>query len=413
VTVVGEPIRLTRFSHGAGCACKLSPADLRTVLGLVRGLDTDGSAHPDLLVGLDTSDDAAVYRQRDDLAVVVTTDFFTPIVDDPYDWGRIAATNALSDVYAMGGTPLLALNLVAWPREGLPFELLARVLDGGADVVRDAGAVVGGGHSIDDAEPKYGLAVVGTAHPDRVWRNAGARVGDALVLTKPIGLGVISTAVKRDAATAAIVDDAVRVMTTLNAGARDAALQQGATVHAVTDVTGFGLLGHLREMLVASGVAAEVDAERVPVIDGVRELLARDMVAGGTQRNHAYVNEHVDWRELPLEEQLLLSDAQTSGGLLLAVDPAGVDDLVAALQAHDAPAEAVVGRAVAGRAGDVTIARYGVMGSRASRARLRAAGAAWHPAPPARAGRCGTTRSSGCSGSRTAGPARAPRRCSP
>ena len=169
-------MRLTAFSHGAGCACKLSPADLRTVLGLVRG-SGDGPTDPNLLVGFDTSDDAAVYRLRDDLAIVVTTDFFTPIVDDPYDWGRIAATNALSDVYAMGGTPLLALNLVAWPREGLPFELLARVLDGGADVVRAAGALVAGGHSIDDAEPKYGLAVVGTVDPDRVLTNRGAQRG--------------------------------------------------------------------------------------------------------------------------------------------------------------------------------------------------------------------------------------------
>src|SRR5690242_482452 len=177
-------VRLTAFSHGAGCACKLSPADLRTVLGLVRGLG-DAPEDPNLLVGLDTADDAAVYRLREDLAIVVTTDFFTPIVDDPYDWGRIAATNALSDVYAMGGAPLLALNLVAWPRDGLSFELLARVLDGGADVVRAAGAVIAGGHSIDDPEPKYGLAVVGTVHPDRVLRNKGARPGDALVLTKP------------------------------------------------------------------------------------------------------------------------------------------------------------------------------------------------------------------------------------
>ena len=194
-----DAVRLTAFSHGAGCACKLSPADLRTVLGLVRGFEP--ATDPNLLVGFDTADDAAVYRLRDDLAIVVTTDFFTPIVDDAFDWGRIAATNALSDVYAMGGTPLLALNLVAWPREGLPFELLARVLDGGAEVARAAGCLIAGGHSIDDAEPKYGLAVVGTVDPDGVLTNAGAEPGDALVLTKPIGLGVISTAVKRDAAT--------------------------------------------------------------------------------------------------------------------------------------------------------------------------------------------------------------------
>src|SRR4051795_10119499 len=242
MTLVGDDVRLTALSHGAGCACKLSPADLRTVLGLVRGFEP--ATDPNLLVGFDTADDAAVYRLRDDLAIVVTTDFFTPIVDDAFDWGRIAATNALSDVYAMGAAPLLALNLVAWPREGLPFELLARVLDGGHDVVRAAGALVGGGHSIDDAEPKYGLAVVGTVDPDRVLTNRGAQVGDALVLTKPLGLGVISTALKRDAASPDLVAEAIRVMTTLNADARDAALAVTAgAVHAATDVTGFGPLG--------------------------------------------------------------------------------------------------------------------------------------------------------------------------
>jgi selenide, water dikinase len=352
-----EPVRLTRFSHGAGCACKLSPADLRTVLGLARGLGApvEPAADSDLLVGLDTADDAAVYRLRDDLAVVVTTDFFTPIVDDPYDWGRIAATNALSDVYAMGGAPLLALNLVAWPRETLPFELLARVLDGGADVVRAAGALVGGGHSIDDAEPKYGLAVVGTVHPDRVLTNAGARAGDRLVLTKPIGLGVISTAVKRDTATPELVAEAVRVMTTLNAGARDAALGLGDAVHAATDVTGFGLVGHARELLAASGVAGEIDAAAVPVIGGVRELVADGMVAGGTQRNHAFVSDTTDWGALSQAAQLLLADAQTSGGLLIAVAPDRTDDLVDALGRQEALAAAVVGQCVAGSAGHVTV----------------------------------------------------------
>ncbi len=349
-----EPVRLTRFSHGAGCACKLSPADLRTVLGLVRGLEPAGD--PDLLVGLDTADDAAVYRLRDDLAIVVTTDFFPPIVDDPYDWGRIAAANALSDVYAMGGAPLLALNLVAWPREGLAFELLARVLDGGADVTRAAGALVAGGHSIDDAEPKYGLAVVGTVDPTRVLTNTGARAGDTIVLTKPIGLGVISTALKRDAAPAALVDEAIRVMTCLNAGARDAALEIGDAVHAATDVTGFGLLGHLRELAVGSAVGVEVDAAAVPVIDGVRELLAAGMVAGGTQRNHAFVSPDVDWGSLPESEQLLLADAQTSGGLLLAVAREQAGTLVAALEAHGTLAAAVVGRVVPGARGRITVA---------------------------------------------------------
>jgi selenide, water dikinase len=347
-----EPVRLTRFSHGAGCACKLSPDDLRTVLGLVHGTD---AADPDLLVGFDTADDAAVYRLRNDLALVVTTDFFTPIVDDPYDWGRIAATNALSDVYAMGGAPLLALNLVAWPREGIPFELLARVLDGGADVVRAAGAHVAGGHSIDDAEPKYGLAVVGTVDPARVLTNAGAHAGDVLVLTKPIGLGVISTAVKRDAATPELVAEAIRVMTALNAGARDAALELGGAVHAATDVTGFGFLGHARELLAASGVAGEVDAAAVPVIAGVPELLAGGMVAGGTQRNHAFVSDTTDWGPLAEAEQLLLADAQTSGGMLIAVAADRTGDLIDELVRRDALAAAVVGRCAAGPAGRITV----------------------------------------------------------
>jgi selenide, water dikinase len=344
-------IRLTRFSHGAGCACKLSPAELRTVLGLVRGFGP--STDPDLIVGLDTADDAAVYRLREDLAVVFTADFFTPIVDDPFDFGRVAATNALSDIYAMGAAPLMALNLVGWPRDGLPFELLARILDGGAEAVRGAGAMVVGGHSIDDAEPKYGMAVIGTVDPRRVLTNAGARPGDALVLTKPIGLGVISTALKRDAAPPALLEQAVALMTTLNQGARDAALEVG--VNAATDVTGFGLLGHLREVLVASGLAARIDATRVPVIPGVRELIAAGMVAGGTTRNHAFVSPDVDWAGLAENEQLLLADAQTSGGLLLAVDPARAGALVNALGRHATPAAAVIGHTVEGAPGHIGI----------------------------------------------------------
>jgi selenide, water dikinase len=345
------PTRLTAFSHGAGCACKLSPDDLRTVLGLVHGFGP--SSDPNLLVGFDTADDAAVYRVRDDLALVVTTDFFTPIVDDPFDWGRIAATNALSDVYAMGGAPLLALNLVAWPREGLPFELLARVLDGGASVAAAAGCLIAGGHSIDDAEPKYGLAVVGTVHPDLVLTNAGAQPGDALVLTKPIGLGVISTAVKRDAAAPGIVETAVSVMTTLNAAARDAAVEVG--VHAATDVTGFGLLGHLRELCVGSGVGAAVDAAAVPVIDGVRGLVASGMIAGGTERNHAFVAPDVEFGRLPRSERLLLCDAQTSGGLLLSVRRADAARLVDALAARNTPTAAVIGHVTEEHAGRIHV----------------------------------------------------------
>jgi selenide,water dikinase len=346
-----EPIRLTSFSHGAGCACKLSPADLSTVLSLVRGFEP--VSDPNLLVGFDTADDAAVYRLRDDLAVVVTTDFFTPIVDDAYDWGRIAAANALSDVYAMGGTPLLALNLVAWPRETLPFELLARVLDGGAAVARAAGCLVAGGHSIDDAEPKYGLAVVGTVDPAQVLTNRGAVPGDVLVLTKPIGLGVISTAAKRERATADELARAVTVMTALNAPARDAALEVG--VHAATDVTGFGLLGHLREVCAGSGVGAVVDAAAVPVIDGVRDLLAAGMVAGGTRRNHAFVAPDVDFGDLPEPEQLLLADAQTSGGLLLAVPEDRADRLLAACTAHGTLVAVAVGRIIDAHPGSIRV----------------------------------------------------------
>jgi selenide,water dikinase len=348
-----EPVRLTRFSHGAGCACKLSPDDLRTVLGLVRGFEHH--VDPDLLVGFDTADDAAVYRLRDDLAVVVTTDFFTPIVDDPFDWGRVAATNALSDVYAMGGTPLLALNLVAWPREGLPFELLARVLDGGAEVAAAAGCLVAGGHSIDDAEPKYGMAVVGTVHPDAVLTNAGLRPGDALVLTKPIGVGVITTALKHELAGEDDLRDALEVMTALNAGARDAAVEVG--VHAATDVTGFGLLGHVREMAVASRVGVVIDAGAVPVIGRTRDLLARGMVAGGTRRNHAFVSRDVDYDDLDEPEQLLLADAQTSGGLVLAVAADRADTLVAALHSHGTLAAARIGTATGAHPGRIRVRR--------------------------------------------------------
>jgi selenide,water dikinase len=247
------------------------------------------------------------------------------------------------------------LNLVAWPREGLPFELLARVLDGGAAVASAAKCLIAGGHSIDDAEPKYGMAVVGTVHPDAVLTNAGARVGDVIVLTKPIGLGVVSTAVKREAATPELLAAAVEIMTTLNAGARDAAVEVG--VHAATDVTGFGLLGHLRELCAASGTDVVVDAAAVPVIDGVRALLADGMVAGGTQRNLAFVAPDVDFGDLPESEQLLLADAQTSGGLLLSVAPERAQHLVDACTAHGTPVAAVIGKMTSAGPGRVTIGR--------------------------------------------------------
>lgn len=345
-SVTGPAVRLTQYSHGAGCACKLSPADLRSVLAHAPAL-RQATGDANLLVGLDTGDDAAVYRLDEERALVLTTDFFTPIVDDARDWGRIAAVNALSDVYAMGGTPLLALNLVAWPRDHLPFELLGEVLEGANEVAAEAGCLVVGGHSIDDAEPKFGLAVVGTVHPDHVLTNRGARPGDDLVLTKPLGIGAITTAVKRGIGTAADLAAAVEVMVTPNAGAaaaaREVGIGHGGPVHAGTDVTGFGLLGHLREVTEAAGVGARIESSSVPTIQGALGLLEAGAVAGGTQRNHAWVESHVDWGSTLIAVQHLLADAQTSGGLLLACDPAATDDLLESLARRGALATARIG----------------------------------------------------------------------
>jgi selenide, water dikinase len=308
------PPALTSLSHGAGCGCKLSAADLRPIVaGLPRPSD------PRVLVAADTADDAGVVRLSADLALVQTADFFTPIVDDPYAFGRIAATNALSDVYAMGGVPVSALNLVAYPLETLGPEVLAEILRGGADAVAAAGASVVGGHSIDDPEPKYGLAVTGTVHPDAVLTNAGGAPGDALVLTKPLGAGAVATAIKRGLADDALVARAIEVMTTLNDRAAAAAREAGA--HALTDVTGFGLLGHVHELAAASGLAAEIDAAAVPAIDGVLELLADERaLAGGSRRNRADADTFTTWAPGVSEpRRRLVCDAMTSGGLLAAV----------------------------------------------------------------------------------------------
>ena len=309
---------------------------------------------PRILVDAATRDDAAVFRLSADRAIVATVDFFTPIVDDPYDFGRIAAANAFSDVYAMGGTPLLALNLVGWPRDTLPYELLGDVLRGGGDVARAAGAFVLGGHSIDDPEPKYGMAVVGEVHPDRITTNAGARPGDALVLTKPIGTGVLTTALKRDLLSEAELAPAVTAMTTLNATAARAMLTVG--VHAATDVTGFGLLGHLHSLLEASGAAAEVTAQAVPLLPHARDMAARGAVPGGTQRNLTSIADAVSFA-VGVDEttRVLLCDAQTSGGLLIAVPPDKTEALVTALARAEAPAAAVIGRVVAGPPGRVAV----------------------------------------------------------
>jgi selenide,water dikinase len=288
---------------------------------------------PRALVGHDTRDDAAVYEIAPDTAVVETVDFFTPVVDDPYLFGRIAAANAFSDIWAMGARPLFALNLVGWPVGKLPMDALGEVLRGGAETARLAGAPILGGHSIDDPEPKYGMAVTGLVHPQRVLRNVGARPGDVLLLTKPLGTGIITTAIKRGAAPEALVAAAVEVMVELNRAAGEVLAESGA-VHALTDITGFGLLGHAWEMADGSGVGLRLRLDHVPMIDGVRDLAAAGFVPGGSKANLAWVTEHVRFGprvDAPL--QLVLADAQTNGGLFAAVDPARAAEVFERLRA--------------------------------------------------------------------------------
>ncbi|HXO06878.1 MAG TPA: selenide, water dikinase SelD [Solirubrobacteraceae bacterium] len=333
-------VALTSLSHGAGCGCKLPAASIGPLLA---GIPM--TADPNVLVGFNTSDDAGVYRVRDDLAIVQTVDFFTPIVDDPRDFGRIAACNALSDVYAMGAVPISALNLVAFSIEQLGQAVLAEILRGGAEIAAEAGVAIVGGHSIDDAEPKYGMAVTGIVHPDELLTNAGGQAGDTLVLTKPLGAGAVSTAVKRGLK--APLQEAIDVMTTLNRDASAAA--RAAGTHGMTDVTGFGLLGHLHELALASSCAAEVDAAAVPAIDGVLELLARNdeaAVAGGTRRNRAFAEEFATFAvTVPEERVWLVCDAMTSGGLLAAAAPSDAG-------AIPGPA---IGRLVDGEPGSISV----------------------------------------------------------
>ncbi|MEU4558682.1 selenide, water dikinase SelD [Actinoplanes sp. NPDC023936] len=305
-------VRLTQFAHGGGCACKIPPGELEDVVsGLIGGSAPRGPG--ELLVGLDDGDDAAVVRIAAGTAVVATADFFTPVVDDAYDWGRIAAANALSDVYAMGGTPVVAVNLLGWPREKLPMELAGEVLRGGLDVAREAGCHVAGGHSVDDPEPKYGMAVTGVADPARLMRNDAGRPGMPLTLTKPLGIGVLNS---RHKSTGEVFPQAVAAMTRLNREASEMALASG--VVCATDVTGFGLLGHLHKLARASGVTARIDAAKVPYLDGAREALKDGFVSGGTRRNLDWVRPHLDSGGVAEDELLLLADAQTSGGLLVA-----------------------------------------------------------------------------------------------
>jgi selenide, water dikinase len=345
--------RLTSLSHGAGCACKLSLEELSTVLA-----DVTWPGHEDLLVGHRSGDDAAVWRQDDGRCLVATTDFFTPLVDDPGDWGRIAATNAVSDVYAMGATPRFALNLVGWPRD-LPFDVLREVLDGAAEVATAAGYPVAGGHSIDSTEPLFGQVVIGDVAEDRLLTNAGARPGDVLVLTKALGTGIVTTALKRsepldpgeDSPLASAYRAAVDSMTRLNREAAEVAVEVGA--HAATDVTGFGLLGHLHRLTHASGCGAVVTAGLVPLLDGVEDLLDAGHVPGGTRRNLEQASAYLAG-PLPERTGLLLADAQTSGGLLLSLTPDVADVAVERLVAAGHPA-AAIGEVTEGPAGTIEV----------------------------------------------------------
>lgn len=306
---------MTQYAHGGGCACKIPPGELEEmVAGLAGPVDPAGG----LLVGLDAGDDATAVRLDGQQAVVSTVDFFTPVVDDPFDWGRIAAANALSDVYAMGARPLVAVNLLCWPRDVLPVELAREVLRGGAEVGEQAGCPVTGGHSVDDPEPKYGMAATGVADPDGLLRNDAGRAGVPLSLTKPLGIGVLNT---RHKATGEVFEQAVATMTELNARASAAAVAAG--IRCATDVTGFGLLGHLLKLARASGVSAVLDSTAVSYLDGAREAVRDGYVSGGTRRNLDWVRPEVDLSAVSEQEALLLADAQTSGGLLVAGEVPG------------------------------------------------------------------------------------------
>jgi selenide,water dikinase len=314
-----DVVRLTAFARCAGCAAKMGPGDLAAALAPL-----ERRADPRILVGHETFDDAGIYKLTDDLALVQTVDFFAPIVDDPYDFGRVAATNALSDVFAMGGEPITAMNIVGFPVGQLPLDVLTEILRGGQDAVHLAGAHIVGGHTITDEELKYGLSVTGTVHPDRLLTNAAARPGDVLVLTKAIGTGLLSTAAKRGLLGDAETAELVRSMTTLNATASRAAVALG--LRCATDVTGFGLLGHASHIARASHVTIHIDAAMVPLLPGTRDALAHRATTGGAQRNAEYLEPLVDYGRTTEEMHAILVDPQTSGGLLVAVPPARVDE---------------------------------------------------------------------------------------
>ena len=324
--VDAKDIKLTHFTHGLGCACKLRPQALEKVLSSLPPV-----VDPNVIVGTTTSDDAAVYRLQDGMAVVQTVDFFTPVVDDPYDFGAIAAANSLSDIYAMGGRPIFALSIVGFPEKRLPLEVLQQILKGAHDKAKEAGIGILGGHTVEDNEPKFGLVVTGIIDPDHVLTNDKAKPGDAIILTKPIGLGIISTAVKRGLASDELAEKAMKVMSTLNRAAAEATLKIGA--HACTDVTGFGLLGHLKEMTRASKVDVVIYANKVPVIKEAWDLASAGAVPGGTLSNSDFVADTIEWdKSISQTGRLILCDAQTSGGLIIAVPTDKKDEMLKALK---------------------------------------------------------------------------------
>jgi selenide,water dikinase len=350
-TLMTEPIRLTQLAKRAGCAAKQPPGYLLSLLGSLPPI-TD----PNVLVGNATADDAAIYKLSDELALVFTTDFFTPIVDRPYDFGAVAAANALSDVYAMGGTPLTALSIVGFPDAKLSPEVLVEILRGAAEKASEAGIAIVGGHTIKAEEPIFGLAVVGKIAPDRVLSNDKAQPGDVLLLTKPLGLGIITTAAKNGEDKLGAIQEAIRVMTMLNRAAGEEIARCGA--HALTDVTGFGLLGHLRNIVSASKVCARIDVDRVPVLSAAREYVKADISPGGTHANHKFLADWVNYAEdVTKEEQLLLCDAQTSGGLLAAVAANEADKLLSALQDRGVKDAVVIGRIEKEPAGRILVGR--------------------------------------------------------
>ncbi len=339
-------IRLTSFSHGGGCGCKIAPAVLAQILKNSGG----GIMPAELMVGIETADDAAVYRLNDTQALIATTDFFMPIVDDPFDFGRIAATNAISDVYAMGGKPIMALALVAMPVNQLPLEAIGQIIAGGESVCRAAGIPIAGGHTIDSVEPIYGLVVMGLVHPDRVRRNADAKAGDVLILGKPIGVGVMSAALKKEQLDAAGYAQLIAITTQLNTPGIAFAAMPG--VHGLTDVTGFGLAGHTLELARGAGLTAVIEWQRVPMLAGVAQLAADGFITGASGRNWDGYGAQVQLAGgLPATARDLLSDPQTSGGLLVSCAPDSVEDVLRVFRDEGFAQAAVIGRIEAGPAG--------------------------------------------------------------